>query len=153
MAIELVEYINLVFKALRYTLIVLNSIVIIGALYFVIFGNDLGGEKLNINKGVLITLVILIIIVTIIGITGAVWWGNKTKTHLTIIIVYVISALVMMLIGIILASIYVRNMNGADVTLTVFIVFICFLIINSSLGFAYALKKTKVLRQLNVVTA
>jgi hypothetical protein len=137
MAIEIVEYINLVFKAMRYTLIVLNSIVIIGALYFIIFGNDLAGNPLNISTAVLVILGLLAIIIAIDGIVAAVWWGNKTKTHLTLIISYFISALVLMIIGIILAAIYVRDMNSADVTLTVLLVILSILIIKSSLGFAY----------------
>jgi hypothetical protein len=137
MAIEIVEYINLVFKAMRYTLIVLNSIVIIGALYFIIFGNDLAGNQLNISTGVLVILGLLAIIIAIVGIVAAVWWGNKTKIHLALIIAYVISALVLMIIGIILAAVYVRDMNSADVTLTVLLVILSVLIIKSSLGFAY----------------
>lgn len=152
MAESIIEYINLVFKVLRYTLITLNTIVIIFALYFIISGNGLGGEALKMHKVVRIILCLLIIAVAIVGIVGAIWWG-KTKIHVSIILGYVISALILMVIGIILSAIYVRNMSGADVTFTVFTVIISFLIVNSSLGFAYSIKKTRVLRRLNVVTA
>ena len=153
MAESIIEYINLIFKILRYTLIALNSIVILFALYFVISGNGLGGEPLHIHKAVRIVYCLLIIGVAIAGIVGAIWWGGKTKIHLNIILGYVGSAIVLMVIGIILSAIYVRNMSGADVVFTVFTVILSFLIVNSSLGFAYSIKKTKVLRRLNVVTA
>lgn len=153
MAESIIDYINLIFKVLRYTLVALNSIVILFALYFVISGNGLGGEPLKMHRAVRIIFCLLVIGVAIVGIVGAVWWGNKTKVHVNIILGFVGAALVLMLIGIILASIYVRKMSGADVVFTVFTVILSFLIVNSSLGFAYSIKKTKVLRQLNVVTA
>ena len=153
MAESIIEYINLIFRILRYTLIALNLIVILFALYFVISGNGLGGEPLKMHKAVRIIYCLLVICVAIAGIVGAIWWGGKTKIHVNIIVGYVGSALVLMVIGIILASIYVRNMSSADVVFTVFTVILSFLIVNSSLGFAYSIKKTKVLRQLNVVTA
>jgi len=153
MAESIIEYINLVFRVLRYTLIALNGVVILFTLYFMISGNGLGGEALRMKKSVLIIYSLVVIAVAIVGIVGAIWWGNKTKIHLNIILGYVISALVLMVIAIILASIYVRNMSSADVVFTVFSAIISFLIVNSSLGFAYSIKKTKVLRRLNVVTA
>ena len=149
---SIIDYINLIFKILRYTLVALNSLVIVFALYFLISGNGLGGQPLKMHTAVRVVYCILVILVAIAGIVGAVFWG-KSKVHVNIILGHVCAALVLMLIGIVLAAIYVRNMTAPDVVFTVLAVIVSFLIFNSSLGFAYSIKKTKVLRQLNVVTA
>lgn len=153
MPVEIIEYINLVFKVLRWLLVSLNSLVIVFALYFMISGNDLGGNKLKISTGVLVVLALITILVAILGIVAALWWGNKTKIHLSLIIAYAIASLVVMVIGIILAAVYVEEMDSANVAFTVLTVILSILLIKSSLGFAYAVKKTKMLRRLNVVTA
>jgi len=141
-----------VIKALRFTLFVLNSIAIISATYFLIFGNDLGGEPFETNSTVRLILCLSIIIVAIVGIIGAVWWGNKTKTHLIIIIGYLISALGLMLIGLILDLVYVRNINSAGVKLGVLIVILSNSIVLSSIGFIYVLNKNHTLKKLNAAS-
>jgi len=147
-----VQYVNLVIKVLRFTLIIYNSIAMISALYFLISGNDLGGEPFKTNSTVRLILCLSVIIVSIVGIIGAVWWGNKTKIHLIIIIGYLTCSLALMLIGLILDLVYVRNINHAGVKLGVLIVILSNSIVISSLVFIYALNKTYTLRKLNVVT-
>ena len=150
---SIVETIGLIFRAMRCLLVALNSLVILFVLYFMFSGNDLGGKPLQMATWLRVIYSLLVIVTAIYGIVVALWIGKKTKLHLKLIGGYLAAIAVWALVGIILASVYVRKTNKYDVIFIVATCFIVFLLTTSSLAFGYALKKTKLLRRLNVLSS
>lgn len=150
---SIVTTISLLFRAMRYLLVALNSIVIVFVLYFLFSGDDLGGNPLQMRTWLRVIFCLLVILTSIYGIVVAFWKGKKTKFHLKLIGGYLIAIATWALLGIILAATYVRRTNKYDVIFIVATCFIVFLLTTSSLAFGYALKKTKLLRRLNVISS
>lgn len=150
---SIVESIGLIFRAMRCLLVVLNAIVILFVLYFLFSGNDLGGKPLQMSTWLRVVYSLLVILTAVYGIVVALWFGSKTKFHLKLIAGYLAAIAVWAALGIILASIYVRKTNKFDVIFIVVTCFIVFLLTSCSLAFGYALKKTKLLRRLNVLSS
>lgn len=119
------ETIGLMFKALRYILVGLNSIVILFVLYFLFSGQSLGGEKLMMATWVRVLLSLLVALTAVYGIVVALWTGKKCKFHLRLIAGYLGAIAILSVIAIILSSIYVRKTNKYDI---IFIVVTCILV-------------------------
>jgi len=147
----LIDTVVLVFRAMRALLVAINTLVILFVLYFVFSGKNLGGDQLQMSTWVRVVLSLLVIATAAYGIFVAVWIGKKTKFHLKLIMGYLAAVLFLGLIGIILAATYVRKTNKYDMIFIVATCFIVFLLTTSSIAFGYALKKTKLLRRLNII--
>lgn len=119
------ETIGFIFRALRYLLVALNSIVILFVLYFLFSGHSLGGEKLMMSTWLRVLLSLLVALTAVYGIIVALWTGKKCKFHLRLIAAYLGAIALLSAIAIILASIYVRKTNKYDV---IFIVVTCILV-------------------------
>lgn len=145
--------INLVFRALRIILVILNVIVILFALFFMFTGRNLGWSELQMSGWARIILSLIAICIASYGIVVALWNGKKTKLHLKLILVHLISVAAFGFLGIILASVYVKKVKRPDIAFIVLSVVGSVFIALSSLGFGYALKKTKLLRRLNVLSS
>lgn len=144
------ETMNMMFRAIRYMLAILNTIIIIITCYFMFTARNLGGEPLQMSTWVRILYCSLVIITGIIGLIAVFWYGKKTKIHLKIILTYLISITILVTIGIILAIIYVRKPSKYDIIFIIGTVFATILITLLTLSFGYALKKTKILRRFNL---
>lgn len=148
-----IETINLIFRAMRALILSFNVLVILFTLYFAIFGRNLGGDYLMMSTWVRIVLALLALVIASFGIVVALWHGKKTKFHLKMIAVYLASVYTLGLVGIILAAIYVRKPKTPEVIFIVLSCLITFFISMSTIGFGYALKKTKLLRRFNVFSS
>lgn len=147
------ETITLVFRALRYLLVALNTIVILFVLYFLFGGRNLGGERLAMTTWLRVVLSLLVLLAAAYGILVALWTGKKCKFHLKLIAGYLGAIAALSVLAIILASIYVRKTNKYDIIFISVTCFLVFLLASASMGFGYALKKTKLLRRLNVISS
>lgn len=133
-ATSIAETIGLIFRAMRYLLVALNSIVIIFVLYFVFSGKNLGGDKLQMVTWARVVYGLLVVLTAVYGIVVALWTGKKCKLHLKMIAAYLGSIATVGLIGIILAAVYVRRTNQYDIIFIVAACVITFLLTTSSLG-------------------
>ena len=128
------ETINLVFRAMRYLLVALNSIVIIFVLYFLFSGKNFGGDKLQMTTWLRVVYSLLVILTAIYGIVVALWTGKKCKVHLKMIGAYLVAIAIWGLLGIVLAAVYVRRTNQYDIIFIVATCVIVFLLTTSSIG-------------------
>lgn len=149
----LTETIGLIFRAMRGLLVVLNSVIILFALFFVFSGKNLGGEKLQMVPWLRWIYCLTIISTAIYGIVVSLWTGKKCKFHLKMIMVYLILIALLTLIGIILSAVYVRKPTKYDIIFIVGSCFIMFILTTTTITFGYALKKTKLFRRMNMFSS
>ena len=72
------------FKVLKYILIVSNVLIILGSLFIIISGRDLGEPQFKNHHGVLIFACLMVIILCLTGIIGAI------KAHFGLILTYAV---------------------------------------------------------------
>ena len=131
---SVVETIGFIFRAMRYLLVALNSIVILFVLYFLFSGKNLGGDQLQMTTWLRVVYSLLVILTAIYGIVVALWTGKKCKLHLRMIAGYLGAIAVWAALGVILTAVYVRKTNKYDVIFIVLTCFVVFLLTTSSLG-------------------
>ena len=141
-----------IIKLCRIVLIVLNAIVIPFALYFMISRKDLSFTNLNIGLTVIITLGIISILLATFGIAIAAYNGKKKKKrHYRLTFLYAILLSLTYINCSIIAALFVRNLNTADIVFTVLVVLFAVIQMLVSYAYAYVLKKTRTLKRLNLI--
>ena len=140
-------------NVLRHIVAVLNLIVIVLTFYFLISAKNLGGVALQMAPWFRVLFSLLVIAAAVHGIVVSYWFGKKFKLHTKLFIAYWASIIILGLTSIILAIIYVRRKDNWDVIFIIISCFMTFLISMTSYALFFALKKTKLLRNVSAFTA
>ncbi|XP_054157613.1 uncharacterized protein LOC128955958 [Oppia nitens] len=149
---NLLDRVKSVIKICRLSLLMLNSVAIVFALYFMISHKNLVNKNLVMAREVLIGYGVITIIVALLGIGVAVYGGkHKKRRHYRLAFLFAILATLLMVSAIIVSAIYVRNMTAGDIVFTVLLVLFELILLPIAFGYPLVLKKVRTLKRLNLI--
>ena len=150
---KVLKQIKFVIKICRISLLILNSLAILFALYFMISRKDLAFQDLSMSLAFFRDIRNGLRNNSDIRYrSGRIWRQKEEETSpLRLVFTYAFLSTIMFINGAICAAVYIRHMSIADIIFAVLAVILSLLVLPTAFGYGFVLKKTRTLKRLNLV--